>query len=49
MEYIRSRENIPAQISVRDELLKPYRPPEIDKIYCGTDLAIKLQGLLNLK
>ena len=48
MEYIREQESKPATISIRDVLMAPYRPPEINKITCGTDLAEKLQGLLNL-
>jgi len=48
MEYVREQENKLVTISIRDALMRPFRPPETNKITCGTDLAIKLQGLLNL-
>ena len=48
MEYIRSQQETTESVDMREELLKPYRPPKINTITCGTELAEQLQALLNL-
>lgn len=48
MEYVREQESKPANISIRNALLAPYRPPQTNKITCGIELAENLQALLNL-
>jgi hypothetical protein len=48
MEYVRLQQNVTEDIDMLTALSRPWIPPNTDKIYCGTDLADKLQGLLNL-
>ena len=45
MGYIRSQERTIKEIDVREELLKPFRPPQTNTLYCGTELAEHLQAL----
>ena len=47
MEYIRSQEEKTETLSLREELQKPYKPPQTNKFYCGIELADQLQALLN--
>ena len=48
MEYIRSQQETTESVDMREKLLKPYRPPKINTITCGTELAEQLQARLNL-
>lgn len=47
MDHIRMTEQSAKDVDVREVLSRPWTPPNTYKIYCGIEVAEKLQTLLN--